>query len=110
MHRGKKGKIRVAAVMLAAAILGGSTCLPTQAAETEYVVIVEERSLLGAFAEKQKELPGYVLSQQPAEADPIAWKPFYVTLTALTVIGGGTIHVLVTRHRKQDHNIGKRGL
>ena len=107
----KKGKIRIAAVMLTAAILGGPTCLPTHAAEPEeYVVIVEECSPLGAFAEKQKELPGYVLSQQHTEADPIAWKPFYITLTALTVIGGGTIHVLVTRHRKQDHNIGKRGL
>ena len=91
----KKGKIQIAAVMLAAAILGGSTCLPTQAAEPEeYVVIVEERSPLGAFV----------------ETEPIAWEPFYVTLTALTAIGGGTIHVLLTRHRKQDHNIGKRGL
>ena len=106
----KKGKTWIAAVMLAIAILGGAAVLPVQAADQDYVVIVEERSPLKAFVETQKELTGYVLSEQPTETDSIQWKPFYVTLAVLTVIGGGTIHVLVTRRRKQDHNIGKRGL
>ena len=107
----KKGRKWIPVVLLVVVLLGNRASIPVQAAEEqEYVVIVDEYSPLKAFVENQKERTGYVLAEQHAEADTIIWKPFYVTLAVLIVAGGGTVHVLVTRRRKRDHNIGKRGL
>ena len=115
----KNSKRRIAIFVLAILLTVNAESLRADAAaaQSDFVVIVDERAATTASVKLQNEPAEYVLSDHTEyaaaepEAESIEWRPFYGAFGAIIAVGAGTICILIARSRKRDQKvIGKRGL
>ncbi len=112
----KNSKRRIAIFVLAILLTVNAESLRADAAaaQSDFVVIVDERAATTASVKLQNEPAEYVLSEYvptEPEAESIEWRPFYGAFGAIIAVGAGTICILIARSRKRDQKvIGKRGL
>lgn len=110
----KKGKRRIAAFLLAILLAVNIESLQANAAESDFVVIVDERTATTASVKLREEPSEYIVSEYTLtepEAENIEWGPFYGAFAIVIATGAGTICAVLARSRKRDQKVlGKRGL